>query len=147
MDVIALHEAGFTGAVAPLGTAITETQIETLWKLAPEPVLCLDGDSAGQRAALRAAERVLPLLKAGLSLRFARLPPGDDPDTLVRRQGAAAFVELLTRARPLIDILWDAEAAGRPLDTPERRAGLERRLKERIARIEDRSVQIGRAHV
>jgi len=141
MDVIALHEAGFTGAVAPLGTAITETQIETLWKLAPEPVLCLDGDAAGQRAALRAAERVLPLLKAGFSLRFARLPPGDDPDTLVRRQGAGAFTELLGRARPLVDILWDAEASGRPLDTPERRAGLERRLKERIARIEDRPVQ------
>ena len=141
MDVIALHEAGFAGAVAPLGTAITETQIETLWKLTPEPVLCLDGDAAGQRAALRAAERVLPLLKAGFSLRFARLPPGDDPDTLVRRQGPAALVELLGRARPLVDILWDAETAGRPLDTPERRAGLERRLKERIARIADRSVQ------
>ncbi len=141
MDVIALHEAGFTGAVAPLGTAITETQIENLWKLAPEPVLCLDGDAAGQRAALRAAERVLPLLKAGFSLRFARLPPGDDPDTLVRRQGPAAFTELLGRARPLVDIIWDAEAAGRALDTPERRAGLERRLKEQIARIADRAVQ------
>ena len=141
MDVIALHEAGFTGAVAPLGTAITENQIEILWKLAPEPILCLDGDAAGQRAAFRAAERVLPLLKPGHSLRFATLPPGDDPDSLIRGRGAPVMAELLERARPLVDVVWDAEAAGRPLDTPERRAGLERRLKERIERIADRSVQ------
>ena len=141
MDVIALHEAGFTGAVAPLGTAITEAQIEALWKLAPEPILCLDGDAAGQRAAFRAAERVLPLLKPGFSLRFATLPASDDPDSLIRRQGPAAMARLLDQARPLADVVWDAEAAGRPLDTPERRAGLEQRLKERIARIADRSVQ------
>lgn len=141
MDVIALHEAGFTGAVAPLGTAITEMQIEALWKLAPEPILCLDGDAAGQRAAFHAAERVLPLLKPGLSLRFATLPPSDDPDSLIRRRGAAAMAQLFKQARPLVDVVWDAEAAGRPLDTPERRAGLEQRLKDRIARIADRTVQ------
>ncbi len=141
MDVIALHEAGFAGAVAPLGTAITESQIEILWKLAPEPILCLDGDAAGQRAALRAADRVLPLLKPGFSLRFATLPAGDDPDSLIRRRGAAAFAEVLGRARPLIDIVWDAEVAGRSLDTPERRAGLDRRLKEKTQRIADRTVQ------
>lgn len=141
MDVIALHEAGFTGAVAPLGTAVTEAQIDALWKLAAEPILCLDGDAAGQRAALRAADRALPLLKAGFSLRFATLPPGEDPDTLIRRRGASAFAEVLGLARPLVDIMWEAEAAGRPLDTPERRAGLELRLKERVNRIADRSVQ------
>ena len=141
MDVIALHEAGFTGAVAPLGTAITESQIEILWKLAPEPILCLDGDAAGQRAALRAAERVMPLLKPGFSLRFATLPPGEDPDSLIRRHGPSALGELLGRTRPLVDIVWDAEVAGRALDTPERRAGLERRLKEKIAVIADRTVQ------
>ena len=141
MDVIALHEAGFTGAVAPLGTAITERQIEALWKLAPEPILCLDGDAAGQRAALRAAERVLPLLKPGFSLRFATLPASEDPDSLIRRHGSAAMSQVLEAARPLVDLVWDAEAAGRPLDTPERRAGLEARLKERIRLIADRSVQ------
>ena len=83
MDVIALHRAGFNTAVAPLGTALTEVQLEELWKLAPEPVLCFDGDSAGERAALRAAERALPLLRPGLTLRFATLPAGEDPDTLV----------------------------------------------------------------
>jgi DNA primase len=141
MDVIALHQAGFTGAVAPLGTALTEGQIDLLWKLAPEPTLCLDGDSAGQRAALRAADRALPLLKPGVSLRFAVLPPGEDPDSLIRKQGSEAFREVLTRARPLIDVLWESETAGKPLDTPERRAGLERRLKERLLVIADRTVQ------
>ena len=89
MDVIALHAAGFGGAVAPLGTALTEAQIEALWKLAPEPIVCLDGDAAGQRAALRAAERALPMLKPGFSLRFATLPGGEDPDSLIRAPGAA----------------------------------------------------------
>jgi DNA primase len=141
MDVIALHAAGFTGAVAPLGTAITEAQIETLWKLAPEPVLCLDGDAAGQRAALRAADRVMPLLKAGYSLRFATLPAGEDPDSLIQAQGATALKDILGHARPLVDVVWESETAGRPLDTPERRAALEQRLNERIKLIPDRSTQ------
>jgi DNA primase len=140
MDVIALHAAGFRGAVAPLGTALTEAQIEALWKLAPEPVLCFDGDAAGQRAALRAAARALPLLKAGHSLRFAVLPPGEDPDSLLRSRGPTAIGEALERARPLVDIVWEAEAS-RSIVTPEQRAGLEQRLVERIRSIADRSVQ------
>ena len=87
MDVIALHRAGFATAVAPLGTALTEAQLEELWKLAPEPILCFDGDAAGERAALRAADRALPLLRPGISLRFAALPAGEDPDTLIARYG------------------------------------------------------------
>src|SRR5581483_1502881 len=90
MDVIALHRAGFATAVAPLGTALTETQLQELWRLAPEPVLCFDGDAAGQRAAGRALERALPMLKPGHSLRFAVLPEGEDPDTLILRQGIEA---------------------------------------------------------
>ncbi len=140
MDVIALAEAGFSGAVAPLGTALTEDQIAALWRLAPEPVLCFDGDAAGQRAAARAVERALPLLQPGKSLRFALLPPGDDPDSLVRAQGAGAIDQLLQAARPLIDVLWDQELALRPTDTPERRAGFRQRLRERIRRIGDRAV-------
>src|SRR5271163_5142751 len=95
MDVIALHCAGFTIAVAPLGTALTESHLGELWRLAPEPVLCFDGDAAGQRAAARAAVRALPLLAPGHSLRFATLPPGEDPDSLIRASGAPAFAELL----------------------------------------------------
>ena len=97
MDVIALHRAGFAAAVAPLGTALTETQLQELWRLAPEPVLCFDGDAAGQRAALRALHRALPLLQPGRSLRFATLPPGEDPDSLVRQGGRAAFAAVLAR--------------------------------------------------
>ena len=91
MDVIALHGAGFTGAVAPLGTALTEGQLGELWKLADEPYLCFDGDNAGRRAAERAAERALPLLRAGKSLRFLALPAGEDPDSLIRARGADAM--------------------------------------------------------
>jgi DNA primase len=140
MDVIALHRAGFATAVAPLGTALTETQIEELWRLAPEPILCFDGDAAGQRAAGRALERALPLLKPGLSLRFATLPAGEDPDTLVQRHGAAAMREVLEQARPLAEVLWSLET-DRNLDTPERRAALEKRLDGRVRLIADRSVQ------
>src|SRR5712671_524701 len=140
MDVIALHRAGFTTAVAPLGTALTETQIEELWRLAPEPVLCFDGDAAGQRAAGRALERALPLLKPGHSLRFATLPPGEDPDTLILRQGVSAMREALDNARPLAELLWEIESAHK-VETPEQRAALEHRLEERVRVIADRSVQ------
>jgi DNA primase len=138
-------QAGFGQSVAPLGTALTEEQMMELWRLAPEPILCFDGDSAGERAAARAADRALPLLKPGRSLRFALLPAGEDPDSLVRREGgasggASALREVLDRALPLSAILWQMETAGRPLDTPERRAGLRERLRERLRRIADRTV-------
>src|SRR5436305_4389322 len=118
MDVIALHRAGFATAVAPLGTALTETQLHELWRLSPEPVLCFDGDTAGQRAALRALHRALPLLQPGRSLRFAALPPDEDPDSLVRSAGHAGFAEIVAAARPLSEMLWQAELAARPIDTP-----------------------------
>ena len=140
MDVIALHRAGFATAVAPLGTALTETQIEELWRLGPEPILCFDGDSAGQRAMSRALARALPILKPGMSLRFATLPPGEDPDTLILNQGPEAMRAVLGRARGLAEVLWSFESA-QPTDTPERRAALEKRLDEQVRLIADRSVQ------
>jgi DNA primase len=141
MDVIALQRAGFVGAVAPLGTALTERQIEELWRIAPEPILCFDGDAAGLRAAGRAVDRALPLLKPGFTLRLATLPEGEDPDTLVLHHGVRAMREILDRARPLAEFLWTLESHAGPLDTPERRAALERRLEERARRIADRAVQ------
>jgi DNA primase len=141
MDVIALHRAGFGGAVAPLGTALTEPQLFELWRLAPEPVLCFDGDPAGQRAAWRALNRALPLLQPGRSLHFATLPPGDDPDSLVRAGGGAAFRAILVGARPLSEALWQTELSSRAIDTPERCADLERRLMALAGLIADRSVQ------
>ena len=141
MDVIAMAEAGLAHAVAPLGTALTEDQIQELWKLAPEPILCFDGDAAGQRAAARAADRVLPLLKPGRSVRFVQLPPGDDPDSLVRKKGGQALRDMLATAQPLIRQLWEIELAARPIDTPERRADFQERVRQRLGRIADMTIR------
>lgn len=141
MDVIALHQAGLDQAVAPLGTALTEAQIEEMWRLAPEPILCFDGDSAGQRAAARALERALPILKPGLSLRFATLPAAEDPDSLVKKSGPKAMEEVLAAAQSLLDRLWITEIQGHPIDTPERKAALEKRLEEQVRLIGDQQVQ------
>ncbi len=141
MDVIALHQAGFDHAVAPLGTALTEEQITQLWRLADEPVLCFDGDSAGQRAMGRAAERALPILTAGKSLRFATIPGKDDPDSLIKARGAAAMQAVLDGARPLVEVVWAMSLEGKPLDTPERRAALESELKEKAFSIADETVR------
>jgi DNA primase len=141
MDVIALAQAGFGEAVAPLGTALTEHQLERLWRMADVPLLCFDGDAAGQKAALRAAHRALPMLQPGRSLGFVTLPEGLDPDDLVRSKGAAAFEALLAAPQPLVDRLWQAEIAAEPLDTPEQRAGLKRRLGALAETIADANVK------
>lgn len=145
MDVIACHQAGFRGAVAPLGTALTEDQIAMLWKMIPhdekEPVLCFDGDEAGYRAALRAAERVMPLLKPQQSVSIAFLPEGEDPDTYIRENGAAGFSNLINRAKSLIDFLWAHHIAGKEFKTPEARAGLSARLEELATQVPDAQLQ------
>src|SRR5580704_8620102 len=141
MDVIALHGAGFTGAVAPLGTALTEGQLGELWKLADEPFLCFDGDNAGRRAAQRAAERALPLLRPGKSLRFVALPAGEDPDSLIRARGPDAIRRVLELARPLADVLWELETDGKPADTPERRAAIRTELRKKADEIADPTVK------
>ena len=130
MDAIALARAGIAEAVAPLGTALTEAQLKRLWRMADVPLLCFDGDAAGQKAALRAAHRALPLLQPGQSLQFATLPPGQDPDDLIRAGGAQAIEPVLRAAEPLVQRLWASELAAGPLDTPEQRAGLRQRLTE-----------------
>jgi DNA primase len=140
-DVIALAQAGLPNAVAPLGTALTEEQMGLLWRLADEPVLCFDGDTAGERAALRAAERALPILKPGKTLRFMALPSGEDPDSLVAARGAKGFRTLLGSARQLVDVIWHAETAAGLHDTPERRADLDRRINSRLSQIADPSVK------
>ena len=127
--------------MAPLGTALTEEQIETLWKLVEEPVLCFDGDNAGQRAAGRAAERALPLLKPGKSIRFAFLPEGQDPDSLLAEQGPAALRNILDAAQPLAEVVWDIERRAGPTDTPERMAGLKARLRQQASRIAEPTVR------
>ncbi|MHA6765994.1 DNA primase [Sphingobium ummariense] len=141
MDVIALAQAGFAEAVAPLGTALTEHQIERLWKMADVPILCFDGDAAGQKAAIRAAARALPLLRPGLSLCFATLPTGQDPDDLIRAEGPGAMEAVLAAAEPLVERLWRHEQNTVPLDTPEQRAALKERLAAHTGAIQHPDVK------
>ncbi|MDT8344238.1 MAG: DNA primase [Thermohalobaculum sp.] len=141
MDAIALVAAGFEHAVAPLGTAITEEQLALMWKVAPEPVIALDGDAAGLRAAYRVMEMALPHLAPGHSLRFCILPPGRDPDELIREGGAAAMQAALDAALPMVEMLWRHELGETPLDTPEARAAFDGRLKAALGKIADTSVR------
>ncbi|WFU42014.1 DNA primase [Bradyrhizobium sp. CB82] len=141
VDVIAMVTAGFAGAVAPLGTALTESQLALLWKMADEPILCFDGDKAGQKAAYRAADLALPFLAPGKSLRFALLPEGQDPDDLVRTSGRGAVEEVIAAARPLADVIWSRELEGGSFVTPERRAALEARINELSNGIRDEVVR------
>ena len=141
MDVVALAEAGIADAVAPLGTALTENQLGMIWRMVPVPILCFDGDSAGQKAAMRAAIRALPLLRPGFSLSFATLPAGQDPDDIVRARGATGFTEILEGAQPLVERLWAHEVASGPLTTPEERAALKSRLLAHAEAIEDADVR------
>ncbi len=143
MDVIALAKAGFMQSVAPLGTALTSDQLGLLWRMSDEPILCFDGDAAGQKAAYRAIDTALPLLEPGHSLRFAFLTGGLDPDDLIRQQGPEAMRDVLDKAQPLADVLWQREWAVSDWSTPERRAGLEKKLRQLVTEIKDTSV---RAH-
>ncbi len=141
MDVIALSAAGFNATVAPLGTAVTETQLQMLWRISPEPVIALDGDKAGIRAAMRVIDIALPLLEAGQALRFAILPEGLDPDDLIKAKGASAMQEVLDGAVPMVNLLWQRETEGKIFDSPERRAGLDKALREKIRLIRDPSIR------
>lgn len=141
VDVIALVVAGFAGAVAPLGTALTEEHLEMMWRVAPEPVLCFDGDKAGVAAAQRAIDLAMPLLAPGQSLRFALLPEGQDPDDLIRARGASAMQAVLGEAVPLADMLWRREVESVDLATPERRAGAEKRILGLVQQIGDMKVR------
>jgi len=138
--VIALVSAGFEATVAPLGTALTEDQLSLLWRAAPEPILAFDGDEAGQRAAHRAARLALAGLEPGHSVRFAFLPAGEDPDSLIRSEGPSAMQRLLDKAEPLAQVLWRMQTEGHDFTTPERRAGLERSLGELVGQITDGKV-------
>jgi DNA primase len=141
MDVIALVAAGFEAAVAPLGTAVTEHQLQLMWRMADEPLIALDGDRAGIQAARRVLDLALPLLEAGRSLRFVLLPEGKDPDDLLRAGGPRAMQAQIEAAQPMVQILWQRETEGRSFDSPERKAALERACRERTAQIRDTSVR------
>lgn len=140
MDVIALAEAGFGGAVAPLGTALTDQQLAELWRVSPNPVLCLDGDSAGRRATLRAIERALPALAADRGLAVLLLPEGEDPDSFLRKRGRDAVEAALAAARPLDVVLYDLLEEGTVWSRPESREQFRTRLIETAGRIGEKGL-------
>mgnify|MGYP001765229040 CR=1 FL=1 len=141
LDAIAVWQAGIPSVVATLGTAFTEEQIQRMWRFAAEPLVCFDGDKAGIKAAHRAIDRILPHLKSGFSFNFVFLPDGKDPDELIALGGKAAFQAEVERAVPLADVLWDRETRGAAIDTPERKAALEKRLEDLVHEIKDGRVQ------
>ncbi|MEN8896292.1 MAG: DNA primase, partial [Yoonia sp.] len=141
MDVIALSESGLGATVAPLGTAITEDQLRLLWRIAPEPIIALDGDTAGLRAAMRVIDIALPLLEAGQSLRFALMPEGMDPDDVLKAKGREAMQTLLDNAIPMVQLLWRRETDGKVFDSPERKAALDKVLREKIKLIADPTIR------
>lgn len=141
LDAIAVWQAGIAGVVATLGTAFTEEQIQRMWRFAAEPLVCFDGDKAGIKAAHRAIDRILPHLKSGFSFNFVFLPDGKDPDELIALGGKEAFQAEVERAVPLADVLWDRETQGAAIDTPERKAALEKRLEDLVHEIRDPRVQ------
>ena len=141
MDVIALDSGNFNGAIAPLGTAITEKQLQLMWRISPEPIIALDGDKAGLRAAYRLIDLSLPLLQTGKALRFSIMPEGKDPDDLIRNEGASLFKNLIDEAVPMVDLIWRRETEGKSFDSPERRAGLDKSLSDVIALIKEKNLK------
>ena len=141
MDVIALHSGNFSGAIAPLGTAITEQQLQSMWRVSPEPIIALDGDKAGLRAAYRLIDLSLPLLKTGQALRFSLMPEGKDPDDLIRNEGPSFFKNLIEEAIPMVDLIWKRETEGKSFDSPERRALLDKSLNDVIALIKENNLR------
>lgn len=140
MDAIALAQAGFNDVVAPLGTALTEHQIERIWKMVEAPVLCFDGDNAGQKASMRAALRALPILKPSHSLNFIAMPSGKDPDDLIRSDGPQAFADLINKPQMLGEKIWQVEFDAEPLNTPESKAGLKKRVADHVRDISDQDI-------
>ena len=141
MDVIALHSGNFSGAIAPLGTAITEQQLQSMWRISPEPIIALDGDKAGLRAAYRLIDLSLPLLKTGQALRFSLMPEGKDPDDLIRNEGPSFFKNLIEEAIPMVDLIWRRETDGKSFDSPERRALLDKSLADVISLIKEKNLK------
>lgn len=136
-DAVAVDAAGMPNVVSSMGTSLTAEQLALLWEMAPEPVLCFDGDAAGRRAAVRAARLALPSLGAGKSLRFALMPDGVDPEDLAKASGARGLARAVTASRPVLDVIWSAEASGLPLTSPEGRAELENRMRAALGGVAD----------
>jgi DNA primase len=141
MDAIALAQAGIEEVVAPLGTALTEHQLERLWRLVDVPTLCFDGDAAGRKAAMRAALRALPQLEFGKSLSLATLPVGQDPDDLIKNEGRSAFEKIVSRASSLVNFIWQTELESARFDTPENRSVFGKILRQHARNVVDEDIR------
>ena len=145
LDVIACVQAGIKGALAPMGTAVTEEQIMSMWQMIPSeskiPILCFDGDNAGRKAAVRVCDRSLPLLEPGKSVSFAFMPDGEDPDSLIKSMGALGFKKIIERSISLFDFLWSTHTHGRDINTPDMKASIKKQLENEVARITNKDVQ------
>ena len=145
LDVIASVQAGFAGALAPMGTAVTEEQIASMWQMIPDfekvPILCFDGDNAGRKAARRVMERIFPLLEPGRSVKFAFMPDGEDPDSLIKSSGGQGFKKILKNAQPLFEFLWYSHTNGREIKTPDSKASIKQQIENDIAQIRHMDVQ------
>lgn len=141
MDVIGMDNYGIHYAVAPLGTALTEDQIQEAWRVVNEPICCFDGDNAGKRAATRSVDRVLPILKAGNSLKYVFLEGAKDPDEFLKTLGREAFDKAVSQTVPLKELLWRKNVEDMETSTPEQKALIEKNIKEEIAKIADETVR------
>ena len=141
MDVIALDSFNFGYSVAPLGTALTEDQVLEAWKICATPVLCFDGDSAGIKAAIRSVDRILPILRAGYSVNYIFLKDAKDPDELLHKLGPQVFEQYLSRAKPLVDILWHKCKMNREISTPEQKALFEKDTFAEVNKIKDAQIR------
>ena len=137
MDVIALYHIGLYGAVAPLGTALSEEQLLLLWKISDEPIICMDGDQAGYRSAIRTLSIAMKILKPGKSLKFAFLKDGEDPDNLVFKDKKQELIDNIEKATSMFDVFWNSEILNIDLKTPEKRAAFRMLMEKKISLIED----------
>jgi len=140
-DVISMHNAGFKNTVAPLGTAITVKQIICSWRVSKEPLICMDGDEAGQKAAKRIPELIFPHLKPGYSLSFCKLPSGEDPDSLIVSKNFKELNSAFENKLLLVDYVWNNLIYGKNYNTPEKRAELEQDINRLLSLINDFTVK------
>ena len=140
-DVISMHNAGFKNTVAPLGTAITTKQIICSWRISKEPLVCMDGDEAGEKAAKRIPELIFPHLKPGYSLSFCKLPSGEDPDSLIVSKNFKELNSAFENKLLLVDYVWNNLIYGKNYNTPEKRAELEQDINRLLSLINDFTVK------
>ena len=140
MDVVNLHKFGIKNVVANLGTALTERQMDLSWRFFKNPVICLDGDISGQKAALRAAERLFPLLKEDLNIYFLSLPENLDPDAYINKNGKESFIKLSENKKVIQDFIWDSYLKEVDKNNPQSLTIFEKKIKSLCYEVKDKTL-------